>query len=1034
MAAYAEGLNILKHANLGKTSHEHEKDAETTPLRNPEHYQYDFNLADVSEVWRRGSVISSWLLDLTAQAFVGKPEPRQLRGQGLRLRRGTLDRRRGQRPRRARARADGVAVRALCLARAGRLPEPRALRDALRLRWPRGEEVATVWPEPAMTTENPFRVGLQSERAPSACVFVIFGASGDLAHRKLLPALYNLAVSRLLPAGMSIVGFASDGARRGRVPQEHARRSSGVLAPQARSTRPCGRTSPAASTTWPASSRTRRTSSKLREKLEDDRRGQRHSREPPLLPRRPAERVPHGQRQPRHGGARGRSRGSSSALRASSSRSPSATISRAATRSTRTCTASSTRPRSSASTTTSARRRSRTSSRSASATRSASRSGTASTSTTCRSRWPRTSASRGAASSTRRPGRRATSCRTTCSSSSGHGDGAARRLHRRRGARREGQGAARAQAHPRRRTSRAHRARPVRPGQLRGQAVPGYREEPNVSPTSIVETFVAMRIEVDNWRLAGVPFYIRAGKRLTKRITEISVHFKQRPARAALRRQGPRRARRPRHPHPARRGHRPALHREGAGADDDAAPGDDGLPLRRDLRRQRPRGVRAAHPRRDARRPDALRARRRGERGVAVHHAHPRGVGEASAPPRASRTTRQARGGRARRRSSSSATGARGGGYEAVARPRSSASSARLWEQESRALGRRARGAPHAGRARQRAAPARARAERVVAERRARSSVAHDRRRVEDGAAARDHGRRRAPPAWRRADRPAGMRSRSRPSALRASGCPGTPTASPCPTCPSASGGWATCPTSTICSIAWWSARTSSSSTRRRWICATSRSSRVSRRARSGRYALADLTWIRLRSLQDLVARFFDDEQGRACLPQARARRHRVLATPGRSDAASTRSGSAVRLDRATRWGCPARSADWKRGEGWAEVTAGRTCRPVRAHGPSPSVRPGGIVRVAIECKGPASRSSARTIRRPSAGLGSVPGCSRRHPQCCDVQSAGRVRRCCSSASSVRERDGLLETSLHVASSHRTSRGARGSRPSPARP
>jgi 6-phosphogluconate dehydrogenase len=73
MAAYAEGLNILKNANLGKTSAEHEKDAETTPLREPEHYMYDFNLADVSEVWRRGSVISSWLLDLTAQALAGSP-------------------------------------------------------------------------------------------------------------------------------------------------------------------------------------------------------------------------------------------------------------------------------------------------------------------------------------------------------------------------------------------------------------------------------------------------------------------------------------------------------------------------------------------------------------------------------------------------------------------------------------------------------------------------------------------------------------------------------------------------------------------------------------------------------------------------------------------------------------------------------------------------------------------------------------------------------------------------------------------------
>ena len=67
MAAYAEGFNILKNANIGK--HQHEMDAETTPLRNPEHFQYDLNLADVAELWRRGSVIPSWLLDLTAQAL-----------------------------------------------------------------------------------------------------------------------------------------------------------------------------------------------------------------------------------------------------------------------------------------------------------------------------------------------------------------------------------------------------------------------------------------------------------------------------------------------------------------------------------------------------------------------------------------------------------------------------------------------------------------------------------------------------------------------------------------------------------------------------------------------------------------------------------------------------------------------------------------------------------------------------------------------------------------------------------------------------
>jgi glucose-6-phosphate 1-dehydrogenase len=67
------------------------------------------------------------------------------------------------------------------------------------------------------------------------------------------------------------------------------------------------------------------------------------------------------------------------------------------------------------------------------------------------------------------------------------------------------------------------------PGNIAGRPVPGYRQEPNVSPTSNVETFVAMRLELDNWRFAGVPIYIRAGKRLTKRITEISIQFKRVP-------------------------------------------------------------------------------------------------------------------------------------------------------------------------------------------------------------------------------------------------------------------------------------------------------------------------------------------------------------------------------------------------------------------------------------------------------------------------------------------------------------------------
>jgi len=72
MAAYAEGLNVLRGANAGKR--QREVDAETTPLRDPEHYQYDLDLADISEVWRRGSVIASWLLDLTASALIEDPQ------------------------------------------------------------------------------------------------------------------------------------------------------------------------------------------------------------------------------------------------------------------------------------------------------------------------------------------------------------------------------------------------------------------------------------------------------------------------------------------------------------------------------------------------------------------------------------------------------------------------------------------------------------------------------------------------------------------------------------------------------------------------------------------------------------------------------------------------------------------------------------------------------------------------------------------------------------------------------------------------
>jgi 6-phosphogluconate dehydrogenase len=71
MAAYAEGFAVLRHANIGAQSRP--IDAETAPLRDPEHYQYDLNLPDIAEVWRRGSVIASWLLDLSAAALLSDP-------------------------------------------------------------------------------------------------------------------------------------------------------------------------------------------------------------------------------------------------------------------------------------------------------------------------------------------------------------------------------------------------------------------------------------------------------------------------------------------------------------------------------------------------------------------------------------------------------------------------------------------------------------------------------------------------------------------------------------------------------------------------------------------------------------------------------------------------------------------------------------------------------------------------------------------------------------------------------------------------
>ena len=90
MAAYAEGLNILEHANAGAT--EREADAETTPLRDPDLYRYELDLPAIAELWRRGSVVPSWLLDLTAQALRESPDLTAYAGRCLGLGRRPLDR------------------------------------------------------------------------------------------------------------------------------------------------------------------------------------------------------------------------------------------------------------------------------------------------------------------------------------------------------------------------------------------------------------------------------------------------------------------------------------------------------------------------------------------------------------------------------------------------------------------------------------------------------------------------------------------------------------------------------------------------------------------------------------------------------------------------------------------------------------------------------------------------------------------------------------------------------------------------------
>ena len=140
MAAYAEGLNVLHHANVGKTAQE--SDAETAPIRDAaRYYAYDFDMPEIAELWRRGSVIASWLLDLTAAALVESPRAERVRRPRIGFGRGPLDRGGGDRRERPGQRAQRVAVQPLQLARRGRLRRQAPVGDAQAVRRSRREGV-----------------------------------------------------------------------------------------------------------------------------------------------------------------------------------------------------------------------------------------------------------------------------------------------------------------------------------------------------------------------------------------------------------------------------------------------------------------------------------------------------------------------------------------------------------------------------------------------------------------------------------------------------------------------------------------------------------------------------------------------------------------------------------------------------------------------------------------------------------------------------------------------------------------------------
>ena len=494
-----------------------------------------------------------------------------------------------------------------------------------------------------MPNENPFQDPLRFERQVPECAIVIFGANGDLTKRKLLPALYRLAYDRRLSAGFAIVGISRTHYVRRRVPRKDARQRRAVSARTPRSTPTSGRTSRAASTTSPATSTTPDLYQRLATRLGEIE-AERHTGGNVLfyLSTQPSQYAPiaHGIGAAGMGqGQRVAPTGRGEALRPR----PRQRARRSPTNSTK----SSRKATSTASIITWAKRRCRTSWPSASATASSSRSGTAATSTTCRSRARNPSAWKAAAPTTRRPARCDDMIQnhllqvmaTIAMEPSASFQATSVRDERSKLLR---------SIRPMTREEVLRNAVPGQygPARIGGKDVPGFRQEEGVDPQSQTDTYAAVTFFVDNWRWAGVPFYVRTGKRLPKRVTEIAIQFNTAPLHLFNQDSGDAGVESADPAHPARGGHLAQVPLQAPGLRHDAAPGVDGLQLRLELRRALALGLRDAAARRHRGRRHALHAPGHGGGELERGRAHTERVARGHA--RTSRITKREAGARRR--------------------------------------------------------------------------------------------------------------------------------------------------------------------------------------------------------------------------------------------------------------------------------------------------------------------------------------------------------------------------------------------------